>query len=99
MNDTQTALVQFDLDDTDANIAKIHRFLDAARRGGPTGSGGEKRARRLAGLIQQGIRECAGTDQDAVEGAALLLCYAATSGDGYCTAEKLLEPFNPKARS
>ena len=79
-----------DLKNIDYNFKKINRLLEAAARGGPCGSGGEQRARRLAKLMSKAIEHCANTDFEVVEGAALLMCYAATGGNGYCWARDLL---------
>ena len=68
----------------------ILEFFKVASRGGPCGSSGEQRARRLAKLMCKAIEECANTDLETVEGAALLMCYAATGGDGYCAVRSLL---------
>ncbi|MEO0796279.1 MAG: hypothetical protein AAFX93_14010 [Verrucomicrobiota bacterium] len=81
----------FDFDQIDANLDKINRLFDAASRGGPAGSGGEQRARELAKLMSKAIEECAGTDMEIVEGAAVLMCYASLGGSGYCAARKMLD--------
>ncbi len=82
--------ITIDLSISEDNIHKIERLFQAAARGGPCGSGGEQRARRLAKLASKAIEDCAGTDLEVVQGAALLMCYAATGGDGYCAARKYL---------
>lgn len=76
--------------DLDKNWDKIECFFSAAARGVSCGSGGEKRAHQLAKLMSKAIEESAGTDMDVVEGAALLMCYAAKGGDYYCTMRSLL---------
>lgn len=81
----------FDPQAAELNVDKIHRLLNAAWRGGPAGSGGEQRARKIAKLMSKAIEECANTDLEVVEGAALLMCYAATGGDGYCLVRGILD--------
>ena len=81
---------ELNLMDMDINLPKIERLFKAAARGGACGSGGEQRSHRLAKLMSKAIEECAGTDLEAVEGAALM-CYAAQGGDGYCAVRKMLD--------
>ena len=68
------------LKDIGKNMKKIKRLFENAAQGGPGGCSGYQRARKLAGMMSRAIEECAGTDLDVVEGAALLMCYAATGG-------------------
>jgi hypothetical protein len=71
--------------------SSVKRLLDLASRGGPAGSGGEQRARRLVKLVSKAIEDCADTDYEAVEGAAALLCLASSGGNGYCWVRDVLD--------
>ena len=82
-----------ELKDIGKNVEKIKRFVAVAHRGGLGGSGGEQRSARLAKLMSEAIEECADIDLEVVEGAALLMCYAATGDNGYCFARDVLNNF------
>lgn len=77
-----------------ASLEAINHLTGLAERGGPAGSGGEQRARRLCRLLHQAIEECVGLDIAAVEGAGHILHFANHGGEAYWAVRERLEPFS-----